>query len=232
MAVLAMHPVDSDHAVCATGAAVYATRDFSDINRDEPTRWKPWGEGIEQTAILTLLSPSGGAPLISGFGDIGGFVHDDLDRSPPHGMFTNPLFGNTNTLDFAERQPSVIVRSGRPHEGQAPLAYSEDGGRSWLPLAVSQPAESPQRRRRDTALIVSADGAPVRVMTQPRQVTRDRGRTWTAVQGLPRDGRPVAGRTEPLNFYALDFNARQIYTSTDGGATFAASSTSGLPDDI
>ena len=60
MAALAIDPFDSDHAVYATGATIFATREFSERQRNEPTRWKPWVEGIEQTAVITLLSPSGG----------------------------------------------------------------------------------------------------------------------------------------------------------------------------
>jgi xyloglucan-specific exo-beta-1,4-glucanase len=52
MAALAIDPFDSDHAAYATGATIFATRDFSKVNADEPTRWKPWIEGIEQTAVL------------------------------------------------------------------------------------------------------------------------------------------------------------------------------------
>ena len=40
------------------------------------------GGRLEQTALITLVSPTAGAPLISGFGDVHGFVHDRLDVSP------------------------------------------------------------------------------------------------------------------------------------------------------
>src|ERR1700722_1043581 len=83
MAAFAIDPFDSDHAVYATGATVFATNDFSNVNKGQPTHWYPWVAGIEQTAILTLISPTGGARLLSGFADIGGYVHDDLNVSPP-----------------------------------------------------------------------------------------------------------------------------------------------------
>lgn len=83
MAAFAIDPFDSDFAAYATGATIYATRNFSAVNKNEPTNWFPWVTGIEQTAIITLLSPGAGAHLLSGFGDIGGFVHDDLAKSPP-----------------------------------------------------------------------------------------------------------------------------------------------------
>ena len=135
MSALAIDPFDSDHAAYATGATIYATNNFSNTNQAEPTNWAVWADGIEETAVITLMSPTKGPHLLSGFGDIGGFVHDDLNASPKQGMYTNPLFGNTNTLDYAEQNPDIIVRSGSPHDGEAPLGWSDDGGRTWRALA-------------------------------------------------------------------------------------------------
>jgi hypothetical protein len=225
MSAFAIDPFNSDFAAYATGATIYATRKFSDVSTNRSTVWTPWVNGIEQTAVITLLSPSVGAHLISGFGDIGGFVHDDLAQSPPQGMFQNPQFGNTNTLDYAEKQPNVIVRSGRAGNTQAPLAYSENGGRSWQPLTVPGAEGTP-------AIVTSADGKTFMVMTSVPQITRDRGKTWTAVQGLPQTGRPIADRVNAARFYALDFSNSTLFTSNDGGATFTASPVAGLPTDI
>lgn len=227
MSAFAIDPFNSNFAAYATGATIYATRNFSDVNKNQITNWFPWVNGIEQTAVITLMSPSAGAHLISGFGDIGGFVHDDFEKSPPQGMFQNPRFGNTNTLDYAAQQPNVIVRSGRPHSGQAPLAYSEDGGRSWQPIALPAGSGNP-----NPALITSADGKTFMVMTSIPQITRDRGKTWTPVQGLPENGRPVADPVNASKFYALDFSNGTLFTSTDGGATFTGTATAGLPSDI
>jgi photosystem II stability/assembly factor-like uncharacterized protein len=237
MAALAIDPFDSDHAAYATGATVYATNDFSRVGNNEPTHWRVWADGIEQTAVITLLSPSAGAHLLSGFGDIGGFVHEDLDQSPPQGMYNHPMFGNTNTLDYAERQPNVIVRSGQPHEGEPPLAWSDDGGRTWQGMKIPSdaPVDARQERRRwrpTPAVVTSADGSTFMLMTRPPMITRDRGQTWSKSSGLPDSARPVPDRLDPARFYAIDFNAGKLYTSTDGGATFVASDATCLPDDL
>ncbi len=229
MAAFAIDPFNSDFAAYATGATIYATRDFSDVNKGKVTNWFPWVKGIEQTAIITLASPSAGAHLISGFGDIGGFVHDDLTKSPPRGMSENPQFNTTNTIDFAPQQTNIIVRSGRPNNGQSPYGYSEDGGHSWQQIALPTAQNG---RDAAPAMITSADGKTLIVMTRVPQITRDRGKTWMPVQGLPAIGRPVADGVNPSRFYALDFSNRQIFTSSDGGATFTSSSTTGLPADI
>lgn len=134
--------------------------------------------------------------------------------------------GNTNTLYDAGLRPNVIVRSGRAGNGQAPLAYSEDGGNSWQPLALPIGATG------NPALITSADGKTFMVMTAVPQIATDQGKTWTPVAGLPETARPIAEGVNPAKFYALDFKNNKLFTSTDGGKTFAETATTGLPKDI
>jgi len=241
MAGLAIDPFDSEFACYTTGATIYATREFSKVSRGEKTTWFPWVEGIEQTAIITLTSLPEGPALLSGFGDISGFVHDDLTTSPRL-QFTNPVFGNTNTIDFAGKAPAVVVRSGTPHQrhGGATLAWSQDHGRSWQPLTAPSLADAPAppgrpgRSRKDlhqdAAITVSADGATFMVMTAVPQITRDRGKSWVPVEGLPAWTRPVADRVAPQVFYALDFATGDLFVSQDGGASFGPKPTLGLPD--
>ena len=234
MSALAIDPFDSDHAAYATGATIYASHDLSQAGSDHTTQWNVWAEGIEETAIITLLSPADGAHLLSGFGDIGGFAHDDLTVSPPAGMYTNPRFSNTDTLDCAGQRPLVVVRSGRADERSATLAYSEDGGRTWqpldAPLPATQPAAGARRRSGVHGLAVSADGGTFVLASAAPMLTRDRGKTWQAVKGLPPDGAPVADRVNPAVFYALDTTLGAIFASTDGGQTFTRLGTQGLPN--
>jgi len=242
MAALAIDPFDSDFVTYATGATIYATHRVSDRDRGAPTHWFPWVEGIEQTAILALASPPAGPSLLSGFGDIGGFAHVDL-RVSPSAMFANPVFDNTNTLDYAGLKPNMIVRSGAQHEGDGPtLGYSEDFGRSWRPLIAPRTPGDPTsvadaRGRggdpyRDAAIAVSADGAIFMVMTPTPVFTADRGRNWRAAAGLPLGARPVPDRVDPNCFYALDFDSGEMLISTDAGASFTRGAAKGLPADI
>jgi len=158
-------------------------------------------------------------------------------------MYTNPVFNNTNTLEYAGMAPTVIVRSGRPGNGQPALAFSENSGDTWQPLVVppTTPAAAPAQgggrggRNRgggNPPIIVSADGKTFMVMTATPQITRDKGATWTAVSGLPANVRPIADRVNAAKFYALDYGSGQLFTSTDGGVTFTNSPTTGLPADI
>jgi len=237
MAALAMDPFDSNRVCYGTGATIWGTDDFANVDSDQPTHWTVWADGIEETAILDLISPTEGAHLISGFGDIGGFTHDDLDVSPPNGMHSNPIFTNTNTVDYAEKNPSIIVREGTPHnrEGTPPgatMAYSEDGGHTWKPISLGQPPSGGRGGFggfRGAALTLNADGSVFMSLSGTPSISKDRGQTWTPCQGLPQGVRPVADRVNPNKFYAIDIKNNKIYTSTDEGATFAESDCKGIP---
>ena len=229
---LAIDPFDPGHVAYTTGATVYATRSLGKAD----VGWAPWTKGIEQTAIITLVSPTGGAPLISGFGDLAGFVHDDLTASPQP-TFINPYMSNTNTIDYAGLAPNVIVRSGslyldRPRD--ASMGRSEDGGRTWTALTLP-PMGDPARREDlngDWPITVSADGATMVVGTPVPQVSRDRGKSWTVVRGLPGKTRSVADKCDPRTFYAVDIARGRVLVSRDAAASFAPVASGGLPADL
>jgi xyloglucan-specific exo-beta-1,4-glucanase len=241
IAALAIDPFDGRRAVYATGATIYATDDITAAE----TSWKPWVEGIEQTAVITITSPGTGPHLLSGFGDISGFAHTDLQRSPTH-LFKTPVFGNTNQIDWAGMAPEIVVRSGTPHEGVgseghdgSTLAWSDDAGLSWKPLGRPRPQSgaqiiSPDNPRmdlyRDAAITVSADGSTFVLMTPDVVFSRDRGASWRPCAGLPPFLRPVADRKDPLLFYALDYRTRAWFVSVDGAESFTPVASRGLPD--
>lgn len=234
IAGLAIDPFDGRRIAYTTGDTVYATMD---ARTSGTLLWKPWVTGIEQTAVITLVSPTGGAPLASGFGDLGGFVHDRLDVSPP-GMHLNPRLHNTNNLDYAGMRPAMMVRSGTLPDPDpatvATLGWSADGGRSWHPLRVPALAVGgrPLQRydtRGEAAISVSADGATFLVATPIMQRTTDRGRRWSAVIGLPEGARAIADKVDPQRFYAIDFATSRMFVSRDGGAQFVPAASAGLP---
>ena len=236
IAGLAIDPFDAGRAAYVTGATLYATDRF---DRSGTMRWTPWTRGIEQTAIITLTSPTGGAPLVSGFGDIAGFRHDDLAVSPRH-VHRTPYLTNTNTLDYAGRAPAILVRSGSTHSRIVPgpsLAWSQDGGERWTPLATPPAARHadgspPPERTGDAAITVSADGTTFLVELDQPALTRDRGRRWTAIAGLPARTRVTADKVDPRRFYALDFARNRLLRSDDGGARVRPVAGAGLPADL
>jgi photosystem II stability/assembly factor-like uncharacterized protein len=237
IAGLAIDPFDPGHAAYTTGATMYAIHEF---DRPGTMRWFPWTRGIEQTAIITLISPTAGAPLVSGFGDIAGFRHDDLGVSPPV-LHKNPYLTNTNTLDYAGEAPAIMVRSGSTHSRIVPgpsLAWSQDGGRTWQPLTprVERPATPPSgpapETTGDAPIVVSADGRTFLVGTDYPMLTKDRGATWQRAIGMPVGSRPTADKADPGRFYAIDFAANRAMRSDDGGAHFHSIAGRGLPADL
>jgi xyloglucan-specific exo-beta-1,4-glucanase len=237
IAALAIDPFDARHAAYTTGATLYATTGFGTAGK---LAWTPWTEGIEQTAVITLTSPTGGANLISGFGDLAGFVHKDLTRSPQP-TFTNPYLSNTNNIDYAGQAPMILVRSGslyEDHPRDATLGWSSDGGMTWQPVRTpaTRPAEGQPLQRDDlhgdAAIIVSANGATFIVCTPVPLVTHDHGKTWSLAQRLRRTARPVADKVDPQRFYSVDFDSNRLLVSSDAARSFAPVAGAGLPADL
>lgn len=232
-----LDPARPGRLAYVTGATIFAT---DDARKPGELVWKPWVDGIEQTAIITLASPTAGPPLVSGFGDIAGFVHDGLLVSPSPSFF-NPFLSNTNNLDYAGRQPNIWVRSGSLWEGRkrdASLAFSDDGGRNWQPVKVPaiRPADDKPGQRYDlngdAPIHVSADGAVIMVCTPVPLRSADRGQTWGVMKGITLEDCPIADKVDPQRFYALRFNANQLVSSRDGGLTYIGQPAKGLPAEL
>jgi hypothetical protein len=186
-----------------------------------PTHWRILAEGIEESVALDLDSPPRGAHLISAIGDYGGFVHWDLDRSALAGSSAPPRMGNTTGVASAPLRPLVVVRVGisAQHKPGQSIAYSLDGGRTWKPTIAAPTPES-----HAGSIAVSADGGVWMWIPEgePAYLTRDRGATWTAAQGLPAGLRVIADPVNPRMFYAMSLATLTLYRSVDSGLTFAA----------
>ena len=209
-------PFNPGRALFITGQGIWSSNDVTAADTGAPTHWKFDDDGLEETVVLDLASPPAGAPLLSAVGDIAGFRHDDLDVSPPDGMYGNPVFGNTNSLDFAELVPAIVVRVGtNSTAGGARGAYSTDGGKTWIPFAAAFATSS-----QSGSIAVSADG--VTFLWAPSRGTpsysNDRGATWTACTGLSGSVQVAADRVNPAKFYASGRNG--MFVSADGGVTF------------
>jgi photosystem II stability/assembly factor-like uncharacterized protein len=183
-----------------------------DADQGKPTNWVPRAEGLEETAVLDLVSPPVGAHVISALGDIAGFAHFDLDKSPKTGMWTNPLWNTTNDVDFAGLKPLTVIRVGR-EQG----AISHDGGITWKPFAAK-----PDGLRRTGSAAISADGKTI--VQQPNGATTswsdDEGTTWHQSAGDKTSGRIVADRVNPNLFWVHDGKSGDIFESRDGAKSF------------
>jgi photosystem II stability/assembly factor-like uncharacterized protein len=222
MTALAIDPFDSRHVLYGTGNGIWRSKDADATDNGGTSHWAVGARGLEETALMDAIAPPGGATVITAMGDQGGFRHDDLTRVPA-GRLGNPMMTNSTDIDFAQSDPSVMVRVGRG--GAQDGAYSTDGGTSWNGFKAE-----PVAGAQDGRVALSADGSVI-VWTQAGQApyrSTDKGTSWSRVGGLGTGAVVVADRSSARTFYALAGGT--LHASTDGGATFTARAT-GLPAD-
>ncbi len=212
---LEIDPFNSGHILYGTGATIYGADDITNLDSGGIAHIDVRAHGLEETAILGLVSPPSGANLLSAIGDICGFRHDSLTEVQSSGMFTNPIFNSSTDIDFAELNPSFVVRVGYANTGLMRAAYSTDGGTTWTPVA----SEPPNLSDGGGTVAVSADGSTIvwSPSNAPVYYTRNRGTSWTLVSGLSNGTRVTADRVNPNKFYAWNSG---VSSSTNGGATF------------
>jgi oligoxyloglucan reducing-end-specific cellobiohydrolase len=233
MSGVLIDPTNPNHLLFGTGATVYATENLTVAESGGTPAWTVQALGIEETAITALISPTAGANLLSGMGDIGGFRHDDFTVSPAAGMYSNPVAGTVGSLDWAGQNPAVIVRTQSPNsQATSPCTYgalSVDGGISWNPMPN---CASGANNNNGGVLAVDASGAmlmwtPANGGSNP-QYSTDGGNTWTSVSGLGGTMTAVADKVKPKLFYAY-VNGRFYSTGTSGGTTFSKVDSAILP---
>lgn len=214
MTALSIDPFDSGHVMYGTGNGIWASNDANATDNGGTSHWFIGARGLEETAYYDAVSPPGAAALITSLGDQGGFVYDDLTKEPT-GRLTNPEIYNSTSVDFAQSNPSLVVRVGRG--GKQDGALSTDGGHTWNGFK-GEPVPSADSGH----IAIAADGSSF-VWAEAGQApyrSTDRGASWSRVNGLGNDAMVVADRSSANTFYSLSNGT--LYASTDGGATFGA----------
>jgi hypothetical protein len=225
---IAIDPFDSNHVVHGSGQTILTTDNMLTSDSGYPSNWTIGAQGIEETAVLGLISPpSGPANLLSVLGDLGGFQHTTLTASPANGAFANPQFSNGTSIDFAQAAPTIMARVGTGSNSQLG-AYSTNSGTAWTPFATN-PAKTVAGAG---SIAVSADGSTL--VWSPgdsgtaTSYSTNNGSTWTASTGTPANATVLSDRVNGKTFYIYDATHGVLYMSTDGGITFAAAM-NGLP---
>ncbi|MFF6948622.1 RICIN domain-containing protein [Streptomyces iakyrus] len=214
MTALAIDPFNSGHVLYGTGNGIWRSKDANASDSGGTSHWTAGARGLEETALLDAIAPPGGATVVTAMGDQGGFRHGSLTEVPA-GRLANPTMANSTDIDFAQSNPSMMVRVGRG--GEKDGAYSTDGGTSWTGFKTE-----PVAGALDGRVALAADGSTI-VWTQAGQApyrSTDRGASWSRVNGLGTDAAVVADRSSANTFYSL--SGGTLYASTDGGATFTA----------
>ncbi|WP_404820462.1 beta propeller repeat protein [Streptomyces malaysiensis] len=221
---LEIDPFDSSRMMYGTGATIYGTENLKSWDTGGKIAITPMVRGLEETAVNDLASPPTGAPLLSALGDIGGFRHTDLDAVPTR-MYTSPTFTTTTSLDYAETNPNTVVRVG-DNDSAPRIAFSTDNGANWFQ------GSEPSGVTGGGTVAAAADGSGFVWAPEGTSAvyhTTGFGNSWSASSGIPAGAVVESDRKNPKKFYG--FKAGTFYVSTDGGATFTARASAGLPAD-
>jgi hypothetical protein len=222
---LAIDPFNSDHLLYGTGATIYGTNDLTNWDKGTAFHISVAAAGLEEMAALDLISPPSGAPLVSAVGDVGGFVHTDVTRAPAT-MFTQPTFTTTTSLDYAESNPSFMVRvqNSTSTAGASNIGFTFAGGSTWFAgngsFSTSSGGGTVAAAADASRVVWAPSAAPVSVST-------DNGNSWTASTGIPQGAQVRSDRVNKSKFYG--FSGGTFSVSTNGGASFTASAAKGLP---
>ncbi|MFD9482616.1 RICIN domain-containing protein [Streptomyces sp. NPDC059991] len=217
MTALAIDPFNSGHVLYGTGSGIWRSKDAGATDNGGTSHWIVGARGLEETSLMDAIAPPGGATVITSMGDLGGFRYDSLTKVPA-GRLQNPMMITSTDIDFAQSNPSAMVRVGRG--GAKDGAYSTDGGSSWNPFRT-EPVDSADSGQ----VALAADGSAI-VWTQADQApyrSTDKGASWSKVSGLGTGAVVVADRSSAKTFYSLAGGT--LYASTDGGANFTARAT-------
>jgi len=216
---LEIDPFNSNRMMFGTGAIIFGTTNLSALDTGGTVNLAPMVRGLEETAVLDLVSPpTGPAQLFSGLGDIGGFRHTNLDAVPGV-MYNNPHFGATTSIDFAQAEPAWMVRVGRTDRaGATNIAFSTDGGANWFQGNAPGGAD---------AGTVATNANHSRVVWSTEDVgvyfATSFGGSFTQSSGVPAGAKVEGDRVNLNKFYALANG--NVYVSTNGGQSFTQTAT-------
>jgi hypothetical protein len=225
-------PYNSNRVYYVTGGGV-----FSSYNFGNPTpNWEFRSDGIEESAFtsvgMNLASPpSGGPQLLGVFGDIGGFAFYNLDVSPPlTNLFYPNAGGNNYGINFAELSPNLVVRT-YYRDGNRGGYFSTNSGSTWTAFPTQPPEVATSG---PGTVVLSADGNRLiwSIAGVAPYYSTNHGATWFPCAGsnlTPTESweepYPFADRANPNKFYLYYRTTGRVFVSTDGGASFALSTT-------
>lgn len=223
---LNIDPFDSNHWLYGTGATVAGGRDLLKWDSAHNVTIKAYAAGLEETAVLGLISPpSGTAHLLSVVADIGGFLHTSL--STPSKAFATPTYGTTSGIDYAGNKPSQVVRVGNiPADTNPQVALSNDYGATWS-IDYAAPIPSSNTGYAGGTIAYSADGDTLLWSTSGKGVQISKYQaSFTAVSALPSGAAIASDKVNGTTLYAA--SGSTFYSSSDTGATWKSATVSGL----
>jgi xyloglucan-specific exo-beta-1,4-glucanase len=204
---LEIDPHNSDHFLYATGATVYGSKNLA--SWDGPAnkfKLQSLSVGIEETAVLDLTSPPTGPSLLSAAGDLGGWVHTNLDAAP----LKNHKWVTMVGVDYAGNAPNIFSR------GRDSIDISTNSGVNWTTIP-GNPGWGQGKH------VLSADGKVVIWQAAGGTHRSVNGAAFVPTSGIPGDAHLASDKRNASLIYAAQGNT--FYVSTDAGASFSAAGT-------
>jgi len=186
----------------------------SNIDATSPT-WKLDVKELEETGLTGGISIPGG-PVVSVFGDITGFVHNDLTSYPA--QTHQPADGSNWSVDYAATNTNKLVRV-----GNTKVYYSTNQGSTWTACPITKGGGG--------SLAISADGGTILHCARDSskiRYTSNNGQSWTIANGVNiTNAFPVADRINSNYFYIHNSSNGQMLVSTDKGVSFSVAGNPG-----
>ncbi len=213
-----LDPYDPNHAFVAWGGGIKESKNLTAAK----TNWAYGMNGIEETAVDALVSPTANAytayPLISGAGDVCGFAHASITTTPS-GEFANPICSRTTSLAYAANDSRIVVRVGDDLSTTDPAskhygAISWNGGYSWSPFASNASSTT----QGGGVVTIGVDTSTI--LWSPPDVapaySTNAGYSWNSLAGTLPKGALVAADGYNANlFYAYDPATGTFYSSAN-----------------
>ena len=216
-----INPFDSDKVMYGTGATIYCTENMTALGTEQDVVISFAAQGLEETAVYQMISPDykeNQPQLYSIMGDLTGFAHLDVTKSPDDAHFMGSASGkNPTDLDVAFENADCAVYA--VQDRIKPLWYTKDGGASWNPVPdVPEKVEGGK-------VCMNADGTmilwtPANTGNSNIYAYHTENDKWYYVKGLGYGAQICADRVNPQKFYAA-YNGL-FYVSTDGGLNFTS----------
>jgi len=220
---IVIDPANSDHVMYGTGQTLWDSTNIQISDAGSNVTFNVGAKGIEETVVEALVSPPSGPYVVSGVGDLGGFVSTSLTASPAGGAILNGAISPIDSIDFAQSVPATFAIVGSSTTG----AYSTNSGSSWTKFAAAPAGTTAGAGQ----IAVSAAGgtfvwAP---SDAPVAYTTNNGTTWTASTGATQKSGVVADRINANKFYIYSGNSGSfngtLQISTNGGQSFTSQAT-------
>jgi hypothetical protein len=130
---VAIDPFNSAQIMYGSGGGMFATNNGNSTSTlTAPNSWYFPDTGLEMTGAFSLAGSTGGTPLYSGLGDIGGFGHTTLSFSPQQGSFGG---GTVTGVDYAGLAPNDMIAVTAAGTG----LYSTNGASTVTSFASTPP---------------------------------------------------------------------------------------------